>query len=71
MFAIQKTAEVIGDFVGNKIAKKITKVSKKSQQNNSETVKNENDKDIPKERYIFPEERLKIIDYLSLITIVL
>ena len=71
MFAIQKTAEVIGDFVDNKIAKKITKVSKKSQQNNSETVKNENDKDIPKERYIFPEERLKIIDYLSLITIVL
>ena len=28
------------------------KVSKKSQQNNSETVKNENDKEIPKERYI-------------------
>ena len=31
---------------------KITKVSKKLQQNNSEKVTNENDKEIPKERYI-------------------
>ena len=31
---------------------KITKISKNSQQNNSETVSNENDKSIPKERYI-------------------
>ena len=46
---------------------KITKVSKNSQQNNSETVTNENDKEIPKERYIFPEERQKIIDNLRLI----
>ena len=29
---------------------KITKVSKNSQQNNSETVTNENDEEIPKER---------------------
>ena len=40
---------------------KITKVSKDQQKNNSETVTNENDKkarkEIPKERYIFPEER--------------
>ena len=46
----------------------ITKVSKNSQQNNSETVTNENDKEIPKgipkERYISPEERQKIIDNL-------
>ena len=40
---------------------KITKVSKKSQQNNSEAVTKENDKEIPKERYISPEERLKTI----------
>ena len=33
---------------------KITKVSKNSQQNNSETVTNENDEEIPKERCIFP-----------------
>ena len=40
--AIQKTAEAIGD---------LTKVSKISQQNNSETVTNQHDKEIPKERY--------------------
>ena len=43
---------------------KITKVSKNSQQNNSETVTNENDKEIPKERYISLEERQKNIDNL-------
>ena len=46
------------------------RVSKNSQQNNSETVTNENDKEIPKERYISPEERQKIIDNLRLIIIV-
>ena len=33
----------------------------------SETVKNKNDKEIPKERYISPEERQEIIDHLRLI----
>ena len=46
--AIQKTAEATGDLFGNKIANKIIKVSKNSQQKNSETVANENDKEIPK-----------------------
>ena len=46
--AIQKTAEATGDLFGNKIANKTTKVSKNSQQKNSETVANENDKEIPK-----------------------
>ena len=32
---------------------KIRKVSKNLQQNNSETDKNENDTNIPKERYIY------------------
>ena len=41
---IQKTTEAAGDLAGNKIANKITKVSKNSQQNNSETVTNEHDK---------------------------
>ena len=36
---------------------KITKVSKNSQQNNSKTVTSENDKKIPKERYICLEKR--------------
>ena len=35
--AIQKTAEATDDLIGNKIADSITKVSKTSPQNNSET----------------------------------
>ena len=34
---------------------KLTKLSKNSQQNNSEKVTNENDRETPKERYISPE----------------
>ena len=33
---------------------------------NSETVTNENDKEIPKEGYIYPENRKGIIDELRL-----
>ena len=56
--AIQKAAEEIGDLIGNKITNKITKLSKNSQkERNSETGTNDNDKEIPKERYISPEER--------------
>ena len=40
--------------------------SKNSKQNNSETVTNEYDRKIAKERYISPEERQEIIDYLRL-----
>ena len=43
---IQKTAEATDDLIGNKIASRITKVSKNSQQNISETVANEHDKEI-------------------------
>ena len=52
--------------IGNKFANKITKESKNSQQNNSETVTNKNDKEISRERYISPEKRQDIIDKLSL-----
>ena len=38
------------------------KVPKNSQQNNSETIINENDKEILEERYISPEERQEMID---------
>ena len=57
--AIQKTAEATGDLIGNKIADKIRSVSKKSQ--------NEVNNEIPKERYISPKERQKVIDELRLI----
>ena len=40
---------------------RITEVSENSQKNNSETVTNENDKEIPKERYISLEEREKLL----------
>ena len=63
---IQKTAKESVDFIGNKIANRITKVSKNSQPNNSETVKNENDRKISKEKYISPEERQETIDELRL-----
>ena len=50
--AIQKTGKSTGDLVGNEIANKITKISKISQQSNSETVTNEHHKEILKEIYI-------------------
>ena len=42
--AIQKTAEATDDLIDNKITNKIIKVSKYSQQNNSETATNDYDK---------------------------
>ena len=39
---------------------------KSLQQNNSQAVTNEHHKEIPKEKYIFPEERQEIIDELIL-----
>ena len=50
---IQETAETTGNLIDNKITGGITKVSKSWQQNNSETVTNEHDKEISKERYIY------------------
>ena len=40
---IQKAAEVTGDLIGNKIADRITKVSKNLPKNISETVTNQQD----------------------------
>ena len=62
--AIQKTSEVTVDSIGNKIADKAKKVSKNSQHRNSETVTNENYKEIPKKRQLPPEESREIIDDL-------
>ena len=71
---VQETVEPTDDLTGNKIAKaiaelydsKITKVLKNSQQNNSETVTNEHDKEIPEEKYLSSEERQETIDELRL-----
>ena len=56
---IQKTAEAAGDLIGSKIVNGITYISRSSPQNNSETFRNEHNKELPKERYISPEERQK------------
>ena len=47
--------------IDNKIANKISKVSRSLPQNNSETVTNEHDKEIPKEKYISPEKAIKLL----------
>ena len=56
-------------WIGNKIADKITKASRRLPQNSPEVVKNKTkylgfDKEIPKERYISPGKRQRIIDSL-------
>ena len=62
---VHKNAEATGDLTGNKIADKITSASKKSQ--NEEIQSNEVNNEMPKERYISPKERQKIIEELKLI----
>ena len=63
--AIQKTAETTGDLVVNKIADKITSVSKKSKK--LPTIDEDVELTTHKKRYISPEERQQIIDELRLI----
>ena len=62
--ATQKTAETGGDLVRNKIADRITSISKKPA---SEPHSNAASNEIPKERYIYPQERQKNMDELRLI----
>ena len=54
---VKETAKATGDLIDNKIADKIT-----AKPHNKDEVINE----IPKERYISPKERQKIIDELKL-----
>ena len=58
----QKPAETTGDLIANKVADEITNISEILQQNNLETIANEYHRAIPKERYISPEEKQKVID---------
>ena len=66
--SIQKIADASSDLIGNKIAGKITSVSKKS---TKELQNNETEVDVeraaPKKRYICPEERQQFIDELGLV----
>ena len=63
--AIQKIPEATGDFIGNKIADKITSISKKKSPNNGEREKNV-EIATHKKRYISTEERQQIIDEFRL-----
>ena len=66
---VHKSAEASGDLIGNKIADKITaKLSPKDVTSASKKLHNEDEviNGIPKERYISPKERQKIIDELKL-----
>ena len=49
-----------------KLLIKLQTLQKNSQQNNSDRVTNEDDKDIPNERYVSPEKRQEIIVDLRL-----
>ena len=66
--AIQKTAGVTGDLIGNKIANKITSISNRS---TKELQNNETEEDVervtPKKRYISLEERQQTIDELRIV----
>ena len=56
---IQKTAEAVGDLIGNEIADRMTKVSKTSPQNSSVTNEEsiEHGKEIYRERYTYIQKR--------------
>ena len=56
---IRKTTEATGDLIGNKIADKITRASKTSPKNNSET----NEEEILRERYISQDKLIKTKNY--------
>ena len=64
--AIQKAAEATGDLVGNKIADRITSVSKKSTKK-LPTIDEDAGLTTHKKRYISLEERQQIIDELRLV----
>ena len=65
--AIQKAAEATGDLIGNKIADRITSVSKKKSNNNNNNNNDDVELATHRKRYISPDERQQIIDELRLV----
>ena len=59
---MKKIAESTCDFIGHKITGRITKVSKTLPQNNSKRITNKHNREIPKERFVSPEERQGLVD---------
>ena len=66
---IRKTAEATGDLIGNKIADKITSISKKPAKEFHNNDKTEEDAEVTthKKWYVSPEERQQTIDELRLV----
>ena len=66
---IQKTAEATDNLIGNKIADKITSVSKRSsvRSKNLENDNTNHELEATEKRYISPEGRQQVIDELSLV----
>ena len=58
---ISKATEATDDLIGNKIANRVTKVSRNSLPNILETITNEHVRERPKERHVSPEERQKVL----------
>ena len=69
--AIQKTVGATGDLIDNKIADKITNVSKKpvKKLHNNDNETKDTELTTNKKRYISPKERQQIIDELRLVPI--
>ena len=65
--AIQKTAEATRDLIDNKIAHKITSVSKKKSNNNNNSNNDDFELATHKKSYMSSEERQQIIDELRLV----
>ena len=63
---MKKNSRRTFDLIDYKIGIRITNFSKNSQQNNSENVTNESDKEMPKKRYIFRKKDRKFVDDLRL-----
>ena len=66
---IQKTAEATVDLIGNKIADKITIVSKKrsTKELPNDVTEVDVERATPKKRYIYSEERQQIIEELRFV----
>ena len=65
--AIQKTAQATRDLIDNKIAHKITSVSKKKSNNNNNNNNDDFELATHKKSYMSSEERQQIIDELRLV----
>ena len=60
--AVQKTAETTGDLIGNRVADKITSVSKTFPEKlRSQNNEDNDESEAPKKRYISPEKDNKLL----------